>query len=139
MVFQYLLSSFVYYTYIYFWVHENQIFQYDIWYFYTVSLFPFLLHLQVIVQSVSREHWQGDGHIKVRVGNEKIGQTFGNILTTNNMCGRFDLSNKIVGNQVNVSCNATLFGRYLSIQKKAFGVLEIDEVYYHPPPSRFLV
>ena len=102
-------------------------------------LFLILSHLQVVIRFVSRAHWQGDGHIELRVGNEKIGQTFGKILTTNNMCGRFDLSNEIVGNQINVSCNDTLFGRYLSIQKKAFGILEIDEVYYHPAPSTFMI
>ena len=87
------------------------------------------------------ENWQGSaGHIEVRIGNEKIGQTYENRLTSNNMCGRYDLSTDISESKISISCNGRLSGRYLSIQKKGlrkFTVLEIKEVYYHPPPSNY--
>lgn len=88
------------------------------------------------------QNWQGSGHIEVRIGNEKVGQTYRNRLTTNNMCGRYDLSNELNEPKVTIKCNGRLFGRYLSIQKKAwehpketFVVLEIGQIFYHPPPS----
>ena len=85
-------------------------------------------------------NWQGSGHIEIRIGNEKIGQTFEKSLTTNNLCGRYALSDMSQDNQISITCNTRLYGRYLSFQKKIkdqFTVLEIDEITYHPAPSKF--
>ena len=85
-------------------------------------------------------NWQGSGHIEIRIGNEKIGQTFEKSLTTNNLCGRYTLSDMSQDNQISITCNTRLYGRYLSVQKKIkdqFTVLEIDEITYHPAPSKF--
>ena len=84
------------------------------------------------------ENWQGSGHIEVRIGNEKIGQTFEKSLTTNNLCGRHDLLKSTDDLQIRIACDGRLFGRYLSVQKKMgekFTILEIDQILYHPPPS----
>ena len=84
------------------------------------------------------ENWHGSGHVEVRIGNEKVGQTYENRLLTNNICGRYDLSMEIADSKISITCSDRLFGRYLSIQKKTlemFSVLEIDGIYYHPLPS----
>ena len=87
----------------------------------------------------SSANWQGAGHIEIRIGNEKIGQTFEKSLTTNNLCGRYALSEVSQDNQISITCNTRLYGRYLSVQKKIkdqFTVLEIDEITYQPAPSK---
>ena len=77
----------------------------------------------------------------MRIGNEKLGQTYEQSLTTNNLCGRYNLAinGKSAGNQITITCKARLSGRYLSVQKKMgemFTVLEIDQITYNPPPSK---
>ena len=58
---------------------------------------------------------------------------------TNNLCGRHALSEVSRDNQISITCNTRLYGRYLSVQKKIkdqFTVLEIDAITYHPAPSK---
>ena len=58
---------------------------------------------------------------------------------TNNLCGRHALSEVSRDNQISITCNTRLYGRYLSVQKKRkdqFTVLEIDEITYQPAPSK---
>ena len=90
------------------------------------------------------KHWTGPGHIDVRIGNEKVGQTYEKRLTTNNMCGRYYLTKEIHEHKISITCKSRLFGRYLSIQKKTniqqhptekFGVLEIKGISSYPLPS----
>ena len=101
--------------------------------------YPIII-IQVTIKFNSSAYWQGAGHIEIRIGNEKIGQTFEKSLTTNNLCGRYVLSEVSRDNQISITCNTRLYGRYLSVQKKMkdqFTVLEIDEITYQPSPSKF--
>ena len=98
---------------------------------------------QVTIKFKDIKNWQASsGHIEVRIGNEKLGQTFESSLTTNNLCGRYNLpiTGKNDGNGITITCKSRLAGRYLSIQKKmgeAFTILELNQISYNPPPSKY--
>ena len=97
---------------------------------------------QVTIKFKDTKHWQGSfGHIEVRIGNEKLGQTYEQSLTTNNFCGRYNfaINSNNNDNQITITCKNSLVGRYLSVQKKmenTFTNLEINLISYNPPPSK---
>ena len=77
-------------------------------------------------------------NIQVRVGFENITEFAVPLIVNTNCSEIFKFNPATAQNEVTFTCGTPLEGRFLSIQKLQFGMLQVDEIKIEPTPGIYL-